>query len=198
MENSFLSPSGNRYYLVRHGESLSNTKNISSYSWEKEDPLTNEGIIQAKKLGEKLRDYKIDFIFCSPFRRTKETFNIMNKELKADLNNIFFDERLIEINFGSLDNKPYETFHKLFLSGEDYFKANVPNGENYSDVLQRISEFFSEVESNYSGKNILIISHGLPLGMFEIVSKGLTMDQSLSYLNSKSLSDREKICSLEF
>ena len=120
---STTSPSRNKYYLVRHTECISNVRKISSYSWEKDDFLTENGTKQAKKLANQLKKYKIDFIFCSPFKRTKETLEIINKKLKINPKNIFLNERLVENNFGITDGKHYNEFHKLFSSEEKYFET---------------------------------------------------------------------------
>lgn len=193
-----ISSSKNKYFLVRHTECVSNVKKISSYSWEKDDFLTENGIKQAKNLAKKLKKYKIDLIFCSPFRRTKETLEIINKELKINYKNIFFDKRLVENNFGITDNKHYDEFHKLFSSEEKYFEIPVPLGENYADVKKRISEFLSEVESKYSNKNILVISHGFPLRMLELVAKNLTKEECIIHLRDDHYVIRGEIRPLKF
>ena len=197
-ENPTSSPSKNNYYLVRHTECISNVKKISSYSWEKDDFLTENGIKQAKKLADQLKKYKIDLVFCSPFRRTKETLEIINKKLKINQKNIFFDKQLVENNFGIADNKHYDEFHKLFSSEEKYFETLVPFGENYANVKKRVSDFLSEIESKYSNKNILVISHGFPLRMIELVAKNLTKKECIIHLRDSHFVQREEIRPLKF
>ena len=138
---SLISPSKNKYYLIRHTECISNIKKISSYKWEKEDTLTNNGIKQAQKLGNKLKNYKINLIFCSPFARTKQTLEIINKKLKLNTKQIFYESELKENNFGIADGKHYDEYHKLFSSAKAYFEMPVPYGENYADVRKRVSNF---------------------------------------------------------
>jgi len=198
VKDSEISPSKNRYYLVRHTECISNVKRISSYSWEKNDFLTENGVKQAKKLADRLKKYKMDLVFCSPFRRTKETLKLINKKLKISQKNIFFDERLVENNFGIADNKHYDEFHKLFSSEEKYFETLVPSGENYADVRKRTSNFLSEIESKYSNKNILVISHGFPLRMIELVARNLTKEECIVQLKNSQYVQREEIRPLKF
>ncbi|MEK6823843.1 MAG: histidine phosphatase family protein [Nanoarchaeota archaeon] len=195
---SLISPSKNKYFLVRHTECISNIKKISSYGWEKEDVLTETGIEQAKKLGNKLKDYKIDLVFCSPFTRTRQTFEIINKKLKIDYKKIFFDKRLIENNFGIADEKHYDEYHKLFVSEEAYFETPVPLGENYADVKKRANNFLSEVESKYRNKKILIISHGFTLRMIELVAMNLSIKECIEHLRDSHFVQREEIRPLKF
>ena len=183
----------NKYYLLRHGECTSNIKRISSYSWEKEDPLTENGKNQAKIISKRLEEYKIDLIYCSPFRRTKETLAAINENLGIKEKKIFFDKRLEENNFGITDKKNYDEFHKLFNSQEEYFQIPVPEGENYLDVNKRILEFINEVEKKYQNKKILIISHGVPLRIFELTAKGLNNKKIIEELKKKNSQKREEI-----
>ena len=193
-----ISPSKNKYYLVRHTECISNVKKISSYNWEKEDILTKTGIKQAEKLSNKLKNYKIDLIFCSPFTRTKQTPVIINKELKIDSKKIFFDKKLVDNNFGISDGKHYDEYHKLFSSEESYFETPVPYRENYADVKKRVSIFLKEVESKYKNKKILIVSHGFPLRMLELVAMDLNIKECIGHLRDSHFVQREEIRPLKF
>ena len=195
---AYISPSKNKYFLVWHTECISNVKKISSYSWEKEDILTETGIEQAKKLGYKLKKYKINWVFCSPFTRTKQTFEIINKKLKIDSKKILLDKRLVENNFGITDGKHYNEYHKLFSSEEKYFETPVPYGENYADVKKRVANFLKEVESRYKSKNILIISHGFPLRMIELVAMNLSIKKCIEHLKESYFVQREEIRPLKF
>ena len=58
-------------YLTRHGETEWNVQNKICGITDVE--LTDKGRAQAKELGEKLRDYKIDLIVSSPLKRALET-----------------------------------------------------------------------------------------------------------------------------
>jgi len=71
-----------RVFLIRHGEALHNI-NFSLFGkdayYHKENldaPLTNTGLLQATKLGNKwLNKPEIDFIIVSPLTRTLQTAN---------------------------------------------------------------------------------------------------------------------------
>lgn len=61
-------------YLTRHGETEWNVQNKVCGITDVE--LTDKGRSQAKELGEKLRDHKIDLIVSSPLKRALETARI--------------------------------------------------------------------------------------------------------------------------
>jgi isoleucyl-tRNA synthetase len=66
----------NKYFIVRHGFSTRNQKNIcSSYPEKIPSPLTKKGRMEAKTAARKLKNKGIDLIFCSDLLRT-------NKRLK--------------------------------------------------------------------------------------------------------------------
>ena len=93
----------NQYYIFRHGEAVSNKKNISSCWPEKFlNPLTKNGKQQIKKAILKIKKLKIDLIFSSDILRTKQTTEIIVKALKL---RIKFEKRLIEIKTGIFNGK---------------------------------------------------------------------------------------------
>ena len=57
------------FYIVRHGETVYNAKRIMSGHFD--SPLTENGIKQAKSLGEKLKNTKIDIVFSSDLLRAQ-------------------------------------------------------------------------------------------------------------------------------
>ncbi|MDP3986670.1 MAG: histidine phosphatase family protein [Nanoarchaeota archaeon] len=66
--------------LVRHGESRANAKGISQSSnidWH-DTQLSRRGKDQAKHLGRKLKDRKIDLIYVSDLKRARQTAEILS------------------------------------------------------------------------------------------------------------------------
>jgi len=162
----------NKYYILRHGEALSNKKEICSCWPEKfRNPLTLKGKQEVKKSAEKLKIEKIDLIFASDLLRTRQTAEIVGKELKIKPK---FDKRLREYNVGIFNKKTIKDFRRFLPIGIKRFKIKPPKGENYNDIKKRISDFFREVDKKYSQKNILIISHQVPLTLLEGSVKGFS------------------------
>jgi broad specificity phosphatase PhoE len=154
----------NRYFLLRHGEALSNQKDIISSLPEKiYNPLTKKGEKDVKKALKKLKSKKIDLIFCSRLLRAKQTAKIISEGLKKK---VFYDKRLDEIDAGVLNGKKVSEYINFF-KGKDRFKIGPLKGESYGDVEKRVFDFFVSLEKKYKDKNILIISHQAPLMLFE-------------------------------
>ena len=155
----------NRYYIVRHAESLKNNfrgKEINNTKLESDKyDLTEKGVGQAGQLAKSLRGKKIDSIFSSPFLRTKRTAQIIADEfgLKVEI-----DHRLKEMDHGSVceGRDYYACVPKGEYPNKDFNAKFGPDGESRNDVKKRMFRFVREIEDKYEDKNILIVGHGNP------------------------------------
>ncbi len=66
-----------RLIITRHGETVENTKGIMQEHLP--GKLTEKGISQAKEIGNKLRNQKIDLFFSSDLKRAKDTIKEIYK-----------------------------------------------------------------------------------------------------------------------
>lgn len=166
----------NKYYILRHGEAMSNVKNIVS-SWPEKliNPLTAKGRRQIKEAAQRLKGKHIDSIFASDLLRAKQTAEIVGQKLKIKPK---FDKKLREVGFGDLNSRPAEEL--LYLSFEkERLKHSFQKSETYENVLKRVNSFLKNIEKKYKDKNILIISHQCPLWILENKVKGFSLAQGL-------------------
>ncbi len=171
----------NKYYILRHGEAVSNLKGIVS-SWPEKfkNPLTQKGREQIKEAAKKLKAKHIDLIFSSDLLRTKQTAQMVGKALKIKPK---FDKRLREVGFGMVNGRPAEEL--LYLSFEkDRLRHSFKRSETYESVLKRVANFLKDIETKCKGKNILIISHQCPLWILENDVKGFSLEDGLK-MNSE-------------
>lgn len=171
--------SGNRYFAMRHGESTNNVSQTNSSvlgGAEKEHVLTPKGIEVVKNTIEELRKENIQLIISSPFTRTAQTARLVAEGLGLKKENVVFDERLREIHVGTSEGTSYDEYRSHFSSiGERFVKA-IEGGETYTQVRKRMGDALYSFEKKYTDKNILIVSHGDPLALLHLVSKGATAD----------------------
>lgn len=179
--------SQNNFYILRHGEAEHNVRGIISSGLERGKDisrLTRKGIRQveeaAKDLTRQLKGKELDFIFTSPYVRTKQTAEIIAKATKAE---IIADKRLAELNTGIFNQRPIEEYRRFFGNPLEKFVKSPPGGENLNEVKKRIFQALLDIDSRYRGKNILIVSHGDPLWVLEGIIKGLPNEEILK-LNS--------------
>jgi len=147
----------NQFYLVRHGKADNNELGIESckIDTQKKYGLTDEGKDVVAKEAQNYTDF--DLIFSSPFRRTQETASYFANTSKCK---IILDNRLIDVDLGELDQQSYITSNAATKDRDnDYI---YPNGESFSQTLDRLVDFLNGVNSKYKDKKILIVSHGFP------------------------------------
>ena len=146
----YTKTSGNKYFVMRHGEARNNASGVLDLTGDPENHLTQKGKSGAESVGSGLGREQIDLIITSPFLRAHETAIIIQKKLKLPDNVVMIDERLCEI-------EPQE---------------------GGIQVRHRMGEFIFDIERRYTNKNILIISHGFPLWVLSRVVKRAPTDQN--------------------
>ena len=144
--------SGNTYLLMRHGESVSNLGElIDAIPGGSGDVLTERGKEQVTKSAIKLS--KVDYIFHSPFNRSKQSAQIAAQVLGVSPENIVEDDRVGEYQAPGWEGR---TWSQLW--------AEVSNArDNLPHTLGRMFSFLGGIDNKYRGKKILVISHGLPI-----------------------------------
>jgi len=171
--------SENRYFIMRHGGTESNKKDVVSFKKESDDHLTDDGKQEVLKSIKAFKDAKIDLIISSPFTRTKETAEIVRVEL--GLEDVLVDERLREVNPGEFDGKNWDEYHSYVENkGPNWFDESIPGGESLKEVGQRVASNLYELESKYKNKNILLVTHGGPAWLAYVAS-GLYRPENEDY-----------------
>jgi len=173
----------NKYYIMRHGQAISNVKDVCS-SWPEKfrNPLTKLGIKTIRESAQKLKnnyteyDRSISLIFASPLLRTKQTAEIVGKLLKVKQK---LDKRLREVGFGIFNYRPLESMWRSFKKEEDRIRQGPPEGETYTEILERMIDFLKDIDKKYKGKNILIISHEGPLFLLQGKVMGLSIKKTI-------------------
>lgn len=157
--------SGTEFFLMRHGEAEANVKNVTQTKIEVANPLTENGKAMALRGAQTLRDKGIDLIIASPFQRTKETAQIVARELGLDPTSIIYDERIAEIKVGALDGKTIDDYHAFLSAADSWYTATPEEGESHQAVRRRVGAFLTDIDARYAGKRVLIVSHNSPLNI---------------------------------
>jgi len=145
-------------YLIRHGECFkSSIEYYNSIKASMDPPLTPTGISQAKALGERLQDKKIDKIYSSDLGRATYTAEIIKGYTGVE---VIVDKALQEINMGEVFQKGWGAFPDYFMEWNRHDKdICYPGGENGADVWERCTIAVNRILS-LSYERVLIISHG--------------------------------------
>ena len=168
--------SGNRYYVMRHGEAEHNVKGIASCDPTAPYSLTENGCKQAGLAAKQLLTAGITKIYASPLVRGRETAQCVASALGFPFEDVVYDDRLREFSFGELDGRPIGEF--VAYRAAHGYTDKVPGGESYQDVKNRFGAFLYEREANDADEQILIITHGVGIEAFEALIKGADAAES--------------------
>jgi isoleucyl-tRNA synthetase len=154
-----IKKSGNTYTLMRHGEAECNVFGVSNSEILDKYHLTEKGRAEVAAQAQKIAGKKIDVIVASDFLRTKETARIVAEACGIDSNKIVYDVRLREYSVGP------DREGKLWSETEAHVRNHgfFPGMETPANLKKRVFEALYDIDKKYSGKNILIVSHGSPL-----------------------------------
>jgi isoleucyl-tRNA synthetase len=177
----------NRYFVMRHGEALTNAKGIISAD-SKKYPLTPRGKEEVRKTAKELKKENIDLIFSSPTFRARETAEIIGKELGITPQ---YAKELKEIEFGELEGKSISKYRNFFKSPEEKFYKAPKGGESWQDVKKRIYHFLRKIDAKYQNKKILLISHETPITLLEGATLGLKNEEILEYRKLRKIETGE-------
>ena len=172
----------NEYFVMRHGQSISNTEDRADSGKDQNNHLTEKGREQVIEGAKNFKE-KIDIIIASPILRTKETAEIVAKEL--GVSEIVFDDRLVEFNFAAFDGQKFSDFFSKINYTRANFDKKVEGGEGYRDVQRRVLAAVFAAEEKYAGKKILFVTHGAPMWMMLTATQHMSDKQALEYRESK-------------
>ena len=148
--------------MLRHGQTVWNVE--GRYQGQLDSPLTTLGEKQAEVNALKLEKYlnlnNIKF-FSSPLGRAKSTALLIVNALNISKENIIFEERIQEFNYGLFEGKTKEyckTELKLEFQEREANKWTyvLEGGESYEMVTKRLKSWLASVQNE---KVIIVVAH---------------------------------------
>lgn len=170
-------------YFVRHGEGEHNANNLYSAP---DFELTKKGIQEAKAVGERLKNLPIELLVVSTYLRTRQTAQIINKEIgeKPVIYSKLAVEikRPFEIAGKSAQNPEYSAIRKSLDDNFNDPNFHYSDEENFFDLKNRGYKFLDYL-AKLSKENIAVVSHSVFIRMLIllIISKDLTPN---TFINS--------------
>ena len=155
---------GPTIYYVRHGETDWNAE--LRFQGQRDIPLNDTGRGQAKRNGQKLAEIIGDTAACkfvsSPLSRSRETMEIIRRELALDAKTYQVDERLIEVSYGDLEGVTQPELKAMDRELYYHRKNNAwtfrpENGESQEDVLVRVRDWHNSLDPT---ETYIVTAHG--------------------------------------
>jgi len=160
-----------RLIITRHGETEENAKGI--LQGHQPGKLNEKGILQAKKLAEKLKNEEVVAIYSSDLARASDTAKEIHK-IHPDARIIFVEE-LREKNQGSLTGK--------LIKEIDWNKPR--DTEKREAMIERAKKILDLAYKEHPKETVLFVSHG---GLIQIL---------MSILLNKSIEEIKKLGKIE-
>lgn len=159
-----------RLYLIRHGETDYNTRRIvQGYGAV---PLNAAGVVQTRRLAEKLGPVRLDHIYASDLHRAAMTAEILaeNRDLEVEHSAL-----LRERNPGLLTEKTYDEA-RAFFEDLDY---EPPEGESVTTFLDRVRQAGEWLVDRETGRDrhVAVVTHGMFCRAFVHVAAGVPAEE---------------------
>ena len=177
----------NRYYALRHGRSEANEAGrIISHPDEgtKRWGLTAQGRRQVEEGVSRSRLGEETLIITSDFVRARETAAVASRILNCAAPRE--DARLRERFFGAYDGKEDSNYALVWKEDEKDGDNKKEGVESPREVTARIASLIDDLESRFSDRDIILVSHGdaLQLGQAWFEGKDPRNHRSLTHLET--------------
>jgi len=172
--------------LVRHGQSEWNLKNLFT-GW-KDPGLTEQGVSEAKKAGEQLKDLKLafDIAFTSDLSRAQKTLALILSEIGQEDLETIRDQALNERDYGDLTGMNKDEAREQF--GEEQvhiwrrsFDVPPPGGESLKMTAERVLPYYKKeiLPKVLAGSRTIVAAHGNSLRSLIMELEGLSPEEIL-------------------
>ena len=167
--------SGNKYFVMRHGQASNNVEKNFYMDSQHNAILTELGKEEVIKSMNNFNE-KIDVIISSPFLRAKQTAEIASKIIKFPQEKIIYDKRIREWEIGSgFEGKSKTEVTQYYEHDYIHIPDNeVMNGESFTQLVKRLGDYIYEIDSEYKNKNILIVCHGGVTAGLQFIANGFS------------------------
>jgi 2,3-bisphosphoglycerate-dependent phosphoglycerate mutase len=194
--------------LLRHGQSIWNKENLFT-GWV-DIPLSEEGIQEALRAGQKIQNIPIDIIFTSGLVRAQMTVplamlkhsskkipvfihpgekweGVYSEKAKHQLIPVYQSPALNERMYGKLQGLNKEETAKEYGAEQVHiwrrsFDVRPPEGESLAMTAERTLPYFQEkiLPELKKGKNVLVAAHGNSLRAIVMQLEHLSKDAVVS------------------
>jgi probable phosphoglycerate mutase len=175
--------------LIRHAQTVMNL--AGKIQGQLDSPLTNEGILMARKWGKSLTRYKWDLILSSDLGRAVETAQLINESINVPL--IVLPD-LREQSWGRWSGLTLDEIYrtdKAYLDEWDFendWNYEPPDGESRLEVIYRAQSILRHYDDKNKYNRILVVTHaGVMRFIFlKLLNKNFS-PESIDYIQSNTI-----------
>lgn len=150
-------------YLTRHGETVDNANKIMQ--GQIQGQLNEVGVRQAEELRDRLVNIHFDAFVSSDLKRAIDTARILSAPHYLEV-----------VTTPLLRERDWGAFTGRYIP--DLQNAEWPDDvEPLNQLLRRAREFLGFIKTNYSGKQVLAVGHGIVNKAIQAVHYGKQMSE---------------------
>jgi broad specificity phosphatase PhoE len=155
-------PGVTQLFLVRHGESLANERNVLQGNTV-DEPLNEKGLAQARAAAEALRGCPMTQVFSSRLIRARQTAEAIAAPHGMAVTTL---EALHEVDIGVWAGRQWADIRREMPEAWEQYMADhgefpTPGGESYRDVLNRVHPVFEQLLTEHAGRTIAVVAHNV-------------------------------------
>jgi alpha-ribazole phosphatase len=120
-----------------------------------------------------------DAIYSSPLKRCA----LLAKHI-AGKNNVNYDNRLMELNFGDWEQLYWSDIEKTKEAKaffDNYYNTPPPNGESLYQMKKRVAGFYLDIKHTHNNNKVLIIAHAGTIRMFNSIINNIDTDKIFDF-----------------
>ncbi|MBN2569240.1 MAG: histidine phosphatase family protein [Deltaproteobacteria bacterium] len=135
---------------------------IGAYNGHNDVELSDLGVRQMEGVGERLRHEPVNVVYCSDLIRSRKGAEIIGR----DHNLVpIVDINFREMNFGLWEGLTFTEISEQFPDELKLWnKASInyapPEGENVSDLRERVVPALRQIVTRHHGQAITLVAHG--------------------------------------
>jgi len=155
-----------KIFLIRHAEAEGNKYRRAHGHLD--GMVTDRGYLQIGQLKDRFKNERIDAVYSSDLARARMTAEALSQPRGLQ---VVTTDRLREVYMGSWEDRPWGEMEYLEPKLHSYFSSDpakwiVSGGENYLDVMARVTRCIKELAARHDGETIAVVSHGFAIRVF--------------------------------
>jgi broad specificity phosphatase PhoE len=158
--------------LESHATSVDNEAGVAS--GHRDVSLSRRGRREARTLGQRYADRRIDVIYCSDLRRSYHTAAIAF-ERRGLLTVV--DPRLRECDYGEFTGRART---EIGIERTRRLTEPFPGGESIAQAAERLRAFLCDIRDRHDGETVLIIGHSATHHGLEHWINGISLEEAVA------------------
>ena len=162
------------FHLLRHGEH--NVQGKICAGRMAGVVLSEKGRAEAEATARRLAGLGIAAIYASPLERTRQTAEIVGRQLSLPVNIL---DDLAELDFGEWTGKTFDEVRKdprwpMWATHRSL--SCIPGGETMRQVQRRVVEAIMEMREQHPDEAVVVVSHGDVIRAALVFALGMPLD----------------------